>query len=195
MNTGESLFGLEEGFRPFIENRAVDIIHPDPLTSGAIRETKRIADYASMFGIPTAIHFAGSPVGCMASVHMISTIKDFVVMENHAVGYPLVAGPGNRRRQADHDQNGYIPVPNTPGIGVELNEEVCKQHLRIPGYFEPTPEYDKYIVDEFRTGGPYPHLDAEGKPVNTGSVPQGRTVGRRRGKFTGEGCLFCLIMK
>jgi L-alanine-DL-glutamate epimerase-like enolase superfamily enzyme len=164
VNTGESLFGLEEGFRPFIENRAVDIIHPDPLTSGAIRETKRIADYASMFGIPTAIHFAGSPVGCMAAVHMISTIKDFVVMENHAADMPwwqdLVTGVAK-----PIIQNGYIPVPNTPGIGVELDEEVCKQHLRIPGWFEPTPQYDKYIVDEFRTGGPYPHLDAEGKPV------------------------------
>ncbi len=166
VNTGESLFGLEEGFRPFIENRAVDIIHPDPLTSGAIRETKRIADYASMFGIPTAIHFAGSPVGCMAAVHMISTIKDFIVMENHAADIPwwsdLVTGVAK-----PIIQNGYIPVPNTPGIGVELNEEVCKQHLRIPGYFEPTPMYDKYIVDEYRTGGPYPHLDENGQPVNT----------------------------
>ena len=164
INTGESLFGLEEGFRPLIENRAVDIIHPDPLTSGAIRETKRIADYASMYGIPTAVHFAGSPVGCMAAVHIISTIKDFVAMENHAVDIPwwgdLVNGVPK-----PIIQNGYIAVPNTPGLGVELNEEVCKQHLRIPGYFEPTPMYDKYIVDEFRTGGPYPHLDDEGKPV------------------------------
>ena len=164
INTGESLFGLEEGFRPFIENNAVDIIHPDPLTSGALRETKRIADYASMYGIPTAVHFAGSPVGCMAAVHMISTIKDFVVMENHAVDIPwwahLVTVPAG-----PIIQNGYIPVPNTPGLGVELNEEVCKQHLRVPGYFEPTPQFDKYILDEYRTGGPYPHLDEFGKPV------------------------------
>ena len=129
--TGESLFGLEEGFRPFIENRAVDIIHPDPLTSGALRETKRIADYASMYGIPTAIHFAGSPVGCMASVHMTATIKDFLAMENHAVDIPwwgdLVTGPPK-----PIIQNGYIQVPDTPGLGVELNEEVVKQHLRIP---------------------------------------------------------------
>ncbi len=164
INTGESLFGLEEGFRPFIENNALDIIHPDPLTSGALRETKRIADYASMYGIPTAIHFAGSPVGCMAAVHMISTIKDFVVMENHAADIPwwadLVTGPVK-----PIIQRGYIPVPNTPGLGVELNEEVCKAHLRVPGYFEPTPQFDKYILDEFRTGGPYPHLDEFGKPV------------------------------
>ncbi len=166
INTGESLFGLEEGFRPFIENRALDLIHPDPLTSGAIRETKRIADYASLFGIPTAVHFAGSPVGCMASVHMIATIKDFVAMENHAVDIPwwgdLVTGVPK-----PIVNNGYITVPDSPGLGVELNEEVCKQHLRIPGpgWFEPTRQYDDYIVDEFRRGGPYPHLDAEGKPV------------------------------
>ena len=96
--TGESLFGLEEGFRDLIENRAVDIIHPDPLTSGAIRETKRIADYAAMHGVQTAIHFAGSPVGCMASVHMAATVKDMLAMENHAVDIPwwndLVTGPG-----------------------------------------------------------------------------------------------------
>jgi L-alanine-DL-glutamate epimerase-like enolase superfamily enzyme len=164
INTGESLFGLEEGFRPLIENLAVDMIHPDPLSSGAIRETKRIADFASMFGIPTAVHFAGSPVGCMASVHMISTIKDFVAMENHAVDIPwwndLVTGVPK-----PIVQDGYIQVPNSPGLGIELNEEVCKQHLRIPGYFEPTPQYDKYILDDFRRGGPYPHLDGEGKPV------------------------------
>ncbi len=163
--TGESLFGLEEGFKAFIDNRAVDIIHPDPLTAGAIRETKRIADYASMHGIPAAIHFAGSPVGCMASVHMVATIKDFVAMENHAVDIPwwsdLVTGPGN-----PIIQDGFIPVPESPGIGVELNEEVVKQHLRTPGYFEPTPEYDKYIIDDFRRGGPYPHLDEHGNLVN-----------------------------
>jgi L-alanine-DL-glutamate epimerase-like enolase superfamily enzyme len=165
INTGESLFGLEEGFRPFIENGAVDMIHPDPLTSGALRETKRIADFASLYGIPTAIHFAGSPVGCMAAVHMIATLKDFVVMENHAADIPwwgdLVTGPSK-----PIVNNGFIEVPETPGLGVELNEEACRQHLRIPGYFEPTPQYDKFILDEFRIGGPYPHLDENGKMVN-----------------------------
>ncbi len=161
---GESLFGLEEGFRPFIENRAVDIIHPDPLSSGGMRETKRIADFASLYGIQTAIHFAGSPVAAMAVVHMISTIKHFVAMENHAVDIPwwqdLVTGPDK-----PIVEKGYIRVPNAPGLGVELNEAVVKEHLRIPGYFEPTPQYDKYIVDDYRLGGPYPHLDEEGKPV------------------------------
>ena len=162
--TGESLFGLEEGFKDLIDNRAVDIIHADPLTSGAIRETKRIGDYASMHGIRTAIHFAGSPVGCMAAVHMAATLKDMLAMENHAVDIPwwddLVAGPAK-----PIVNRGYITVPDTPGLGVELNEEAVKEHIRKGGYFAPTPQYDDYILDRFRIGGPYPHLDEHGKPV------------------------------
>jgi L-alanine-DL-glutamate epimerase-like enolase superfamily enzyme len=162
--TGESLFGLEEGFKDLIDHRAVDIVHPDPLTSGAIRETKRIGDYASMHGIQTAIHFAGSPVGCMASVHMAATLKDMLAMENHAVDIPwwsdLVTGV-----EKPIINQGYIAVPDTPGLGIELNEAVIKEHIRKGGYFEPTPQYDDYILDRFRIGGPYPHLDENGKPV------------------------------
>jgi len=163
--TGEDAFGLEEGFQNLIENRAVDIIQPDPETSGALRETKRIADYADSFGIPTVLHFAGSPVGCMASVHLASTLRNFIVMENHAVDMPwwgdLVKGPSK-----PVIQNGYIPVPDGPGLGVELNDEVVKEHLRYPGYFEPTPMYDDFIVSGFRRVGPWPHYDEDGNYVN-----------------------------
>jgi len=38
---------------------------------------------------------------------------------------------------------GFVKVPDTPGLGIELNEEVVKQHLTEPGYFEPTSEWDK----------------------------------------------------
>jgi L-alanine-DL-glutamate epimerase-like enolase superfamily enzyme len=164
--TGEDAFGLEEGFQPLIENRAVDIIQPDPETSGALLETKRISDYASLYSIPTVLHFAGSPVGCMAAVHLAATLKDFLVMENHAVDMPwwqdLVTGIPK-----PIVQNGYITVPDKPGLGVELNDEVVKQHLRYPGYFEPTPMYDDFIVSEFRRVGPWPHYDEEGNYVNT----------------------------
>ena len=166
INTGESLFGLEEGFRDLIENEAVDIIHPDPLTSGGIRETKRIGDFANLHGIQVAIHFAGSPVGCMASVHMAATLKDMLAMENHAVDIPwwgtLVDGPSK-----PIVDRGYITVPDAPGLGVELNEAAIKEHIRKGEYFAPTPQYDDPILDRFRQGGPYPHLDENGKLVTS----------------------------
>jgi hypothetical protein len=46
INTGEDIFGLEEGFQPLLDNRAVNSIHPDIETSGGLLETKKIADYA-----------------------------------------------------------------------------------------------------------------------------------------------------
>jgi L-alanine-DL-glutamate epimerase-like enolase superfamily enzyme len=163
--TGEDAFGLEEGFQNLIDNRAVDIIQPDPETSGGLLETKRISDYADMHGIPTVLHFAGSPVGCMASVHMASTLRNFVVMENHAVDMPwwqdLATGVPK-----PIIQDGYIAVPDTPGLGVELNEDVVKDHLRYPGYFEPTPMYDDFIVSGYRRVGPWPHYDENGNFVN-----------------------------
>ena len=163
--TGEDAFGLEEGFQNLIENGAVDIIQPDPETSGALLETKRIADYADLHGIPTVLHFAGSPVGCMASIHLAATLRNFIVMENHAIDMPwwedLVTGP-----KKPIIQNGYIPVPDTPGLGVELNESVVKEHLRYPGYFEPTPMFDDFIVSGYRRVGPWPHYDEDGKWVN-----------------------------
>ena len=38
---------------------------------------------------------------------------------------------------------GFIRVPEKPGLGVTLNDEAMKQHLFEPGYFEPTPQWDK----------------------------------------------------
>jgi L-alanine-DL-glutamate epimerase-like enolase superfamily enzyme len=161
--TGEDAFGLEEGFQDLIDNQAVDIIQPDPETSGALIETKRITDYAHMHGIPTVLHFAGSPVGCMASLHLAATIQDFLVMENHAVDMPWW---GDLVTPKVEIKDGYLPVPDKPGLGVELNEPVVREHLRYPGYFEPTPMYDDFIVSGFRRVGPWPHFDEDGNYVN-----------------------------
>ena len=141
---GEDLFGFEE-FKPWIDAHAMDIIHPDMETSGGIIETKKIADYAGMMGVPTMFHFAGSPVGCIASLHCACLVDDFISMENHAVDTKwwgdLVTGIDK-----PVINQGMYTVPEKPGLGVELNEDVVKEHLIIPGYFEPTPEFDKPMV-------------------------------------------------
>jgi L-alanine-DL-glutamate epimerase-like enolase superfamily enzyme len=152
---GEDLFGLEEGFIDFIDNRATDIVHIEPLTAGGIRESKRISDYAAIKSIPTAVHCCVSPLAMIANVHAIATMRDFIALERDNVYLDLpwfqdlVTGIPK-----PIIQKGYIPVPQTPGLGVELNEAVVREHLRVPGYFEPTPQYDKYILDDYRPGGP-----------------------------------------
>jgi L-alanine-DL-glutamate epimerase-like enolase superfamily enzyme len=140
--TGENIFALEPEFREIIDKRAVDIIHPDLNVVGGIRETKRVADYADEKNcIPTAIHYAGSPIGYMACIHAAAAIRDFVALENHSLDIPwwneLVTGLSK-----PFIEKGYVKVPEKPGLGVDLNPEVITEHLRSPGYFEPTPEWD-----------------------------------------------------
>jgi L-alanine-DL-glutamate epimerase-like enolase superfamily enzyme len=138
--TGEDIY-LKEPFMELCRAHAVDIIHPDLATSGGILETKKIGDGAQELGVPMAMHFAGTPVSCMANVHCAAATENFLVMENHSVEVPwwgdLVEGI-----EKPIVNKGYITVPDKPGLGVTLNEAVVKQHLAEPGYFEPTPQWD-----------------------------------------------------
>ena len=85
--TGEDIY-LKEGFVKLASEHAVDILHPDLATSGGILETKKIGDAIQSYGVPMAMHFAGSPVSCMANVHCAAATENFLVMENHSVDVP-----------------------------------------------------------------------------------------------------------
>ena len=139
--TGEDIY-LKEPFMELCRNHAVDIIHPDLATSGGILETKKIGDGAQEYGVAMAMHFAGSPVSCMANVHCAAATENFLVLENHSVDVPwwndLVEGV--EKPIVNH---GFITVPDKPGLGVTLNEEAVKQHLlRGEEFFAPTPQWN-----------------------------------------------------
>ena len=142
---GEELY-LWDGFKEMIEKRAVDIIHPDLLTSGGMMETKRIADYAERFGLPTALHFAGSPIAFMANLHCAAAISSFVALEHHGLDLPFWEGLVTGLPQ-NYLEGGYVQVPETPGLGVDLNYEGIEANLRFPGLFEPTEAWNTPKLD------------------------------------------------
>lgn len=139
--TGEDIY-LKEEFIKLCDTRAVDMVQPDLATAGGILETKKIGDYAEEKGIGMAMHFAGTPISFMANVHSAAATQNFVALEHHSVDVDwwedLVVG--DKPLVVD----GYAPVPEKPGLGVELNEEVARAHMdKELGFFEPTPEWDK----------------------------------------------------
>ncbi len=140
--TGEDIY-LKENFRPLLEARGVNVIHPDLATSGGIMETKRIGDLAQEHGVSMALHMAGTPISTMASVHCAAATENFIALEHHFSTIPFWDSfiDGVPKPLIQH---GYIPVPETPGLGFEINEEVIKEHLIASdkGFFEPTPEWD-----------------------------------------------------
>jgi L-alanine-DL-glutamate epimerase-like enolase superfamily enzyme len=140
--TGEDIY-LKEGFRPLIDARGVNVIHPDLATSGGILETKRIGDYAQEHGISMALHMAGTPISTMASVHCAAATENFIALEHHFTDVPFwndfIDG-----LPKPIIQGGYIAVPEGPGLGFEINEEAIREQL-VPwdtGLFEPTPQWD-----------------------------------------------------
>jgi L-alanine-DL-glutamate epimerase-like enolase superfamily enzyme len=138
--TGEDIY-LKEGFIELCRHHAVDVIHPDLATSGGILETKKIGDAAQDFGIPMAMHFAGTPISCMANLHCALATENFYVLEHHSFDPPwwndLVEGV-----EKPIVKDGFIQAPEAPGLGITLNEEAVQAHLKEGTLFAPTPEWD-----------------------------------------------------
>jgi L-alanine-DL-glutamate epimerase-like enolase superfamily enzyme len=138
--TGEDIFGKEE-FKKLVDARAVDMIQPDLATAGGILETKKIGDYAEENGVAMALHMAGTPVSMMANVHCAAATQNFIALEHHDVDsdfwedYVISDKPINDK--------GFVNVPDKPGLGIELNEEVIKKHLKKDEkLFGPTDEWN-----------------------------------------------------
>ena len=130
--TGEFLYRLD-GFKDLIQKQACDILHVDVSGTGGILEAKRIADLADLYYMPFAAHNITSPIGITAAAHVCAAVRNCIVMElpYHADQVPwrwdLVAA----HRPLIQD-NAFV-VPDKPGLGVELNEKVAREHV-APGY-------------------------------------------------------------
>ena len=140
--TGEDTY-LKEGFRDLIENRAVDIVQPDPVSAGGYLETKKIGDFAEEHGVAMALHHASSPITFIGCVHAAAATQNFIALEHHSVDKSwwedLVTG-----LDKPLVKDGYVEVPEKPGIGLELNEEAVREHLqRGEELFAPTEEWNE----------------------------------------------------
>jgi L-alanine-DL-glutamate epimerase-like enolase superfamily enzyme len=144
MLTGEDIY-LLQGFKALIDNKAVDIVHPDLATSGGLLETKRIGDYAEEHGIAMAMHQAGTPVSFMANVHCVAATQNFLALEHHSVDLPWWEDLVKMTDGNPIIKKGFAPVPESPGLGIELNEDVVKEHLHAKdkSFFAPTNEWNE----------------------------------------------------
>jgi len=141
--TGEDIY-LKEPFQVLCEKHAVSKIQPDLATSGGILETHKIGDMAEEHGVPMAMHFAGTPVCCMANVHCAAATLNFLALENHSLDVPWWSSLVEEGVKTPIVNHGWIEVPDRPGLGVTLNEDMVRRHLAPgTGYFEPTPQWDQ----------------------------------------------------
>lgn len=122
--TGENLYGAAR-YAELMDAGGVDIIQPDLLCCGGLLEAKKIAAIAESHYVTVAPH---NPLGLLstaASVHFAAAINNFVILEWH--------GDDRRKKQEFVSPvwkpvNGYFELPESPGLGMELNLEVIKRN-------------------------------------------------------------------
>jgi gluconate/galactonate dehydratase len=147
--TGEDIY-LKEGFKPLLESGGVSVIHPDLLTSGGIYENQKIGDMAQDYGVAMAVHMAESPIACIAAVHSVAATENFLALEYHSHDVPWWGDLVNGLPKPLVN-NGFIEVPDTPGLGIEsLNDEVIKEHLASDeaDIWMSTEEWDKVYSND-----------------------------------------------
>jgi galactonate dehydratase len=126
---GERLY-TRYGFRPYIEGQILDILQPDIGLTGGISETRKIATHAETYNLHVQPHNYGGPVSTAAGVHIDTSIPNFIIQETfpyHPVAqYEIVINA-----YEPQIKEGYLDAPNTPGLGIELNEKLMSPYLSI----------------------------------------------------------------
>jgi galactonate dehydratase len=119
---GEASYGLD-GFRKLIDARAFDTLMPDIKYCGGLLECFRIAAAAEAAGLPIAPHGPASPVGNVAAAHVCAAIPNFAILE---FAHGEVPWRAEVVEPAETLRNGDLPVPDKPGIGIQLNESLLQ---------------------------------------------------------------------
>jgi galactonate dehydratase len=119
---------LAHGFRPLLENGAVDIIMPDLQKAGGLGEAQRIANLANLYYVPFAPHMVASFLGAMASCHVCASVPNFMILEWQIYFHKNPMFKEIVTFDGPMTENGFITLSEKPGIGVEINEEGLRKY-------------------------------------------------------------------
>ncbi len=123
--TGERLHTLYD-YRELFELQAADIIQPDITHLGGLLNVKKLAAWAEAYYMLVAPHNVGGPVSTAAALHLAACTPNFKIQEHFndfAEDYVKAAAPG-----VPEVVDGYFALPQGPGLGVTLDEDVIRGH-------------------------------------------------------------------
>jgi L-alanine-DL-glutamate epimerase-like enolase superfamily enzyme len=105
-------------------------MHPDVLYAGGLAEARRIGTLADLWYTPVAFHDNGGAIATIASAHVASTMAGSLGMEYHFFDATWVGTIA--RRDVPLLQDGGVSLTDAPGLGLELDQDICQQYL-APG--------------------------------------------------------------
>ncbi len=126
--SGERIY-TRWGYRPFFEDRSLDVIQPDFANMGGITEGKKVCDMAHVYDISVQGHVCGGPISTAMALHIEAAIPNFIIHELHR--YSTLQGNIDTCKYDYQPVNGRYEVPELPGLGQELTEETMKASDKI----------------------------------------------------------------
>jgi galactonate dehydratase len=130
--TGERIHTPHD-FRELLERQAADIIQVDITHYGGLLNTKKLAAWADAYYVLIAPHNVGGPVSTAAALHLAACTTNFKIQEHFndfCEPYVKECAPGN-----PEVIDGYFALPQGPGLGVTLNEDILLAHPRKNIFF------------------------------------------------------------
>lgn len=130
--TGESLSSKQQ-FAELLQHECVSILQPEPLNLGGIFATRKIADMADAHFGMIAPHSAQGPVCSAACVQLNASLPNFLIHEI----FDEFNEPWEKEIVQNHVEvkDGYIEIPERPGLGIDLNiEEIAKHPYQQENY-------------------------------------------------------------
>ena len=130
--TGERFDRLSQ-VSDLVAHRVVDIVQMETLHIGGVSGARKSAAVAEAAEAFVALHQAQSPLNTAINAHVHASIPNFLIQE--CFDDFLVPWAHDVVRNVPRVENGYITVPDTPGIGVELDEVELAKHPYGQDYF------------------------------------------------------------
>jgi D-galactarolactone cycloisomerase len=129
---GEHLFGFDDALDSLRRNQ-LSVLQPDASTCGGIAEARRIAQVASSFGARVVPHVCAGPVSLAANLHLAASVPAIRAIEYppSLLGAWEALGVG-AELGLSAITDGELAVPDGPGIGVSLDEDVARANPYHP---------------------------------------------------------------
>lgn len=140
ISAGERLYTRWD-YRRFFDIMPADYIQPDISHAGGIMELKKIAAEAECRYIPFAPHNPSGPVANAATLQLAANTPNFCILE---IMYSDVEWRKDITNESLEYKDGYITIPDKPGLGIEINEEECLKHPYKPHTLR---HYDGTLTD------------------------------------------------
>lgn len=112
-------------FLDLMDRGGVDVVQVDVTRCGGLTEARRIAHLAHDRARPVVNHSFKTGINLAASLHFVATAPTGFLLE-----YPISPSPlrGGVTREQFPVVDGYVRVPEEPGLGVTLNEDVLQRY-------------------------------------------------------------------